>query len=165
MHQKKNECFSISLKKVNEAFGIGRISAKKPDERKEGWNDVEALKTKVPKEYHDLLDVFSTSEANKLPPYRPYDHQINLEGEVQPGYCPLYRMPTEELETVKQYLEDNLKKGFIKASLSPFASPVLFVKKADGSLRFCVNYRKFNVLTKKDRYPLPLIDETLAQLF
>ena len=73
-------------------------------------------------------------------------------------------MSTEELVIVKSYLKENLKKGFIKASSSPFASPVLFVKKADRSLRFCVNYRKLNVLTKKDRYPLPLINETLAQL-
>jgi hypothetical protein len=57
-----------------------------------------------------------------------------------------------------------LHRGFIKASQSPFASPVLFVKKANRSLRFCVDFRRLNNLTRKDRYPLPLIDKTIARL-
>ena len=73
-------------------------------------------------------------------------------------------MSQNKLQQVKKYLEDNLKKGFIKASSAPMASPVLFVKKLNGSLRFCVDYRKLNAITCKDRYPLPLISETLAQL-
>jgi hypothetical protein len=73
-------------------------------------------------------------------------------------------MTTAELETVKQYLVDNLNKGFIEPSQAPFAAPVLFVKKANGSLRFCIDFRKLNQITRKDRYPLPLIDETLARI-
>jgi hypothetical protein len=61
-------------------------------------------------------------------------------------------------------LVKNLDKGFINSSQALFAAPVLFVKKANGSLRFCINYRKLNNLTRKDRYPLLLIDETLARL-
>ena len=59
---------------------------------------------------------------------------------------------------------ENLHKGFIEASQAPFAAPILFVKKHDGSLRFCIDYRKLNSLTRKDQYPLPLIEETLARL-
>ena len=73
-------------------------------------------------------------------------------------------MSVTELEEVKRYLLDNLNKGFIEPSQSPFAAPVLFVKKANGSLRFCIDYRKLNQLTRKDRYPIPLLDETLARL-
>jgi hypothetical protein len=73
-------------------------------------------------------------------------------------------MTTEELLAVKEYLLENLHKGFIVLSSSPFASPVLFVAKPNGSLRFCVDYRKLNSLTKKDQHPLPLIDETLARI-
>jgi hypothetical protein len=62
------------------------------------------------------------------------------------------------------YLYNNLRKGFIIESKVPFASPVLFVRKSDGSLRFCVDYYKLNALTKKNQYPLPLINETLVQL-
>ena len=65
---------------------------------------------------------------------------------------------------MREYLVENLKKGFIKPSDSPYSSLVLFVKKKDGRLRFCIDYRQLNALTKKDRYPLPLITETLDQL-
>jgi hypothetical protein len=63
-----------------------------------------------------------------------------------------------------EYLVENLKKGFIQPMDSPFLSPVLFIKKKDGSLRFYINYRQLNALTKKDRYSLPLITETLNWL-
>ena len=65
---------------------------------------------------------------------------------------------------MQDYLYNNLKKGFIVESKAPFASPVLFVRKSDRSLRFCVDYHKLNALTKKNQYPLSLINETLAQL-
>ena len=73
-------------------------------------------------------------------------------------------MSLAELQTVKQYLLDNLNKGFIVPSQAPYASPVLFVKKPNGSLRFYIDYWKLNAITRKDRYPLPLIDETLARI-
>nr|QSG30228.1 putative reverse transcriptase [Monilinia vaccinii-corymbosi] len=73
-------------------------------------------------------------------------------------------MSLEQLEVVKEYLKDNLAKGFIEPSQALYAAPVLFVKKPNGSLRFCIDFRLLNSLTRKDRYPLPLIDETLARL-
>ena len=73
-------------------------------------------------------------------------------------------MSAEELEVVKKYLVENLNKGFIKLSQALFAAPVLFVKKPDRSLRFYIDYRKLNLLTKKDRYLLPLINKTLARI-
>jgi hypothetical protein len=71
-------------------------------------------------------------------------------------------MTTEELFTVKEYLLENLYKGFIVLSSFSFVSPVFFVAKPNGSLRFCVDYRKLNSLTKKDQHLFPLIDKTLA---
>ena len=59
---------------------------------------------------------------------------------------------------------DNLVKGFIEPSQAPFASPILFAKKPNGGLRFCIDYCKLNNITRKDRYPLPLLDETLARM-
>jgi hypothetical protein len=73
-------------------------------------------------------------------------------------------MSTAELQAVKQYLLDNLSKRFITPSQAPYASPVLFVRKPNSSLRFCIDYRKLNTITRKDRYPLLLIDETLARI-
>ena len=61
-------------------------------------------------------------------------------------------------------MDENLAKGFIRPSSSPAGSPILFVKKKDGSLRLCVDYRDLNEKTIKNRYPLPLIQETLMQL-
>ena len=160
--QKGNECFAISFKEIQDALEVYNAATEPP--QKVVPESIKHLKFLVPPEYHDLIQVFSKKKADKLPPHRKHDHKIILEEETKPGYCPLYRMSTEELQTVKEYLQENLQKGFIQGSSSPFASPVLFVKKKDGSLRFCVDYRKLNAITKKDRYPLPLIDETLAQL-
>jgi hypothetical protein len=70
----------------------------------------------------------------------------------------------KELKIVKKYLEDNLKKDFIIANRSFFASSVMFMKKADESLRFCVDYRKLNQLIKKNKYSLSLIEKTLTHL-
>jgi hypothetical protein len=71
-------------------------------------------------------------------------------------------MLAKELKVVKKYLTKNLDKGFIKPSQAPFVALILFVKKPDSLLRFYINYRKLNLLTKKDRYLLPPINETLA---
>jgi hypothetical protein len=67
-----------------------------------------------------------------------------------------------ELKTVKEYLINNLNKSFIKASQVFYTASMLFVKKPDRSLQFCINFWKLNQITYKDRYPLPLINKTLA---
>jgi hypothetical protein len=119
---------------------------------------------KLPKEYHEFLDVFSKKEADKLPPHRPYDHKIQLKEGVKPPFGPMYDMSRGELLVLREYLEENLGKGFIRASRSPAASPVIFVRKPAGGLRFCVDYRALNGITVKNRYPIPLIRETLDRL-
>jgi hypothetical protein len=120
----------------------------------------------LPEAYQDLADVFSKAASNSLPPRRPYDHKIQLtDGTTDDlSFTPLRHQSADELRAVKQYLIENLHRGFIEASQAPFAAPILFVKKPDGSLRFCIDYRKLNSLTRKDQYPLPLIEETLARL-
>ena len=70
-------------------------------------------------------------------------------------------MKEKELEELIDYLGKNLSRGWIKESDSIVGAPILFVKKKDGSLRLCVDYRGINAVTKKDRYPLPLIGEAL----
>ena len=92
------------------------------------------------------------------------NHKIVLTQENTLSLSPLFCMSMAELRAVKQYLLDNLSKGFISPSQALYASPVLFVRKADGSLRFCIDFQKLNVITCRDQYPLPLIDETLARL-
>lgn len=122
----------------------------------------------IPDEYHGFLGVFSKAESDDLPPHRPQvDHKIELTANAEPedlGYSSLYKLSLEELEAARKYITENLHKGFIEPSDSPWAAPVLFAVKPNGGLRFCVDYRKLNAVTKKDRYPLPLIDETLARI-
>ena len=121
-------------------------------------------KSVVPQEYHDFLDVFSKIDSDTFFPHRKYDHKIHLEEEQKPGHTPLYKMSPEKLDIVKRYLDSHLAKGFIQASSASYFSPVFFVKKPGGGIRFCIDYRRLNAITKKDRYPIPLIEETLAQL-
>ncbi len=118
----------------------------------------------LPEEYHEFLDVFSRQLADSLPPHQLYDHHIRLKPEAQPSFGPLYGMSRDELLVLKKYLEDNLIKGFIRASSSPAISSVLFVRKPSGGLRFCVDYRDLNAITVKNRYLLPLIKETLNRM-
>ena len=118
-------------------------------------------KTLLPSEFHDFLDVFSRQAADRLPPHRSYDHHIELQPGKEHGYGPLYSMSRDELKVLKKYLDDNLRKGFIRPSSSPYSSPVIFARKPSGGLRLCVDYRGLNAITVKNRYPLPLIQETL----
>ena len=120
--------------------------------------------TVLPPEYHDFLDVFSQTQADKLPPHRKADHKIELMPGKEPPYGPLYSMSQDELKVLKKFLDENLEKGFIRPSNSPAASPVLFARKPSGGLRLCVDYRALNAITVKNRYPLPLIQETLARI-
>ncbi|SOV07075.1 uncharacterized protein UDID_18713 [Ustilago sp. UG-2017a] len=101
----------------------------------------------IPQEYHQYLDVFSRVKADKLPPHRTYDHQIPLEEGKSPPFGPIYSLSEHELKTLREYLEENLAKGFISPSDSPAASPILFIKKKDGSLCLCVDYRGLNQIT------------------
>jgi len=153
--------FSTSL------YEIDRLIEEKQEEIstvEEDETNEQLVARLLPEEYQDLRKAFSKIESDTLAPHRTYDHRIELEAENTLGYSPLRQHSLEELLAAKKYIEENLHKGFIEPSQAPFASPILFARKGDGSLRFCVDYRKLNALTRKDRYPLPLIDETLARL-
>ena len=121
-------------------------------------------KTLLPPEFHEFLDVFSRQAADTLPPHRPYDHRIDLHPGKEHGYGPLYSMSRDELKVLKKYLDDHLRKGFIRPSSSPYSSPVIFARKPSGGLRLCVDYRGLNAITVKNRYPLPLVQETLQAI-
>jgi hypothetical protein len=82
----------------------------------------------------------------------------------KPLFGPLYSLSCPELEELKCWLDENLSKGFIHTSSSPATAPILFIKKADGSLQLVINYRGINDGTIKDRYPLPLLQDTLMNL-
>ncbi|KAL4028439.1 hypothetical protein IC575_011636 [Cucumis melo] len=111
----------------------------------------------------DYPDVFP-EELPGLPPHREIEFAIELE----PGTVPIsrapYRMAPAELKELKVQLQELLDKGFIRPSVSPLGTPVLFVKKKDGLMHLFIDYRELNKVTVKNRYPLPRIDDLFDQL-
>ncbi|KAL0347942.1 UNVERIFIED_CONTAM: Transposon Ty3-G Gag-Pol polyprotein [Sesamum angustifolium] len=111
----------------------------------------------------EFPDVFP-DELPGLPPHREVDFEI----ETIPGAAPIsiapYRMAPSGLKELKKQLEELLDKGFIRPSISPWGALVLFVKKKNGSMRLCVDYRQLNRITIKNKYPLPRIDDLLDRL-
>ena len=96
------------------------------------------------------------------------DREIEFTVDIMSGTQPIsktpYRMAPAELRELKLQLQELLDKGFIRPSTSPWGAPVLFVKKKDGTLRLCIDYRGLNKVTIKNKYPLPRIDDLLDQL-
>ena len=119
---------------------------------------------RIPTKYQAFTEVFSKKKVNELPAHGTHDHAINLEGTGDPPFGPLYNLSGNKLKVLWDYLADNLVKGFIRALTSPSGAPILFVKKKDGTLRLCVDYQGLNHLTRKNCYPLPLINEALNRL-
>ncbi len=118
----------------------------------------------VPEEYHDLRAVFSRSQAGSLPPHRPYDCSIDLVPGSTPPRVRLYSLSAPEREALERYLADSLAAGTIVPSTSPAGAGFFFVKKKDGSLRPCIDYRGLNEMTIKNRYPLPLMSSAFEIL-
>ena len=118
----------------------------------------------VPKQYRDFADVFDKAILDQLPPHRSYDCAIELEPGKQPPFGPIYPLSEPEAVALREFLDENLSKGFISKSSSPAGAPVLFVRKKDGGLRMCVDYRGLNAVTIRNRYPLPLINQLLDRL-
>ena len=111
----------------------------------------------------EFPDVFP-DDIPGLPLEREVEFTIDLIPGTEPISIPPYRMAPAELRELKAQLEELLSKGFIRPSISSWGAPVLFMKKKDGSLRLCINYRQLNRVTICNHYPLPRIDELFDQL-
>ena len=116
--------------------------------------------TRVVCEYEDVFP----NKLPRLPPHRDIDFVI----ELQPGTSPIsmtpHTMAPIELQEFKVQLQELLDKGFIRPSTSPWGAPVLFAKKKDKTLQLCIDYRQLNMVTIKNRYPLPRINDLFDQL-
>lgn len=112
---------------------------------------------------NEFTDVFP-EELPGLPPSREVEFEINLIPGAEPISKAPYRMAPAELKELKEQLQELLDRKFIRPSVSPWGAPVLFVKKKDGSMRLCIDYREINKITVKNKYPLPRIDDLFDQL-
>src|SRR6202012_5613616 len=122
-------------------------------------------KVEIPKEYQKHWKVFSEEEAHRFPPSRPWDHAIKLkEGAPKAIDCKIIPTTAEEDEVLQKFLKEQLEKGYIWKSKSPYALAFFFIKKKDGKLRPIQDYQKLNEYTIKNKYPLPLIPELIAKV-
>ena len=128
-------------------------------------NEEQDLKDTVPREYHHLLDVFEKGEKAIVPPHRPgIDLGIDLEEGKTVRIKKIYALSYDQLQELHRYIKQNEHCRWIRRVKSGRALPIMFVKKNDGKLRLCADYRALNKVTKTDPHPLPLISEALDRL-
>ena len=118
----------------------------------------------LPNSLRNYLDIFSAANTKKLAPY----HDINIAIKLLLGKEPLYRLIYPLLQTklaaLRDFLEENLAKGFIRESKSPIGTPILFIPKKDRSLRLYIDYRGLNTIIVKNYYLLPLVTEIIDRV-
>ena len=130
-----------------------------------GELDRDYWSSKVPAHLHKFGDVFSKKASERMPTRKPYDHPIELvPGATLPKPAKLYPMTPQERNSLDEWIDQELAKGYIRLSKSPTAAPVFFVKKKDGTLRLVQDYRALNAVTKKDKFPLPRIPDLIDRL-
>ncbi|XP_048527388.1 uncharacterized protein LOC125506673 [Triticum urartu] len=126
--------------------------------------------TKIPPSVQSVLtdfaDVFADvfAEPKGLPPHRRYDHAITLVDDARPANSRPYRYSPLQKDEIERQVREMLELGVIEHSMSPFAAPVLLVKKKDSTWRFCIDYCRLNDATVKNKFPPPIVDELLDEL-
>lgn len=117
-------------------------------------------------EIQSLLDSYADifQAPTSLPPQRPFDHHIQLLPGATPVNIRPYRYSPRQKDEIEKQLVEMLQNGIIKHSESPYASPVLLVRKKDGSWRFCIDYRHLNAQTVKNKHPMPIVEELIDEL-
>jgi hypothetical protein len=113
----------------------------------------------IPKEYRVYDKLFKETLETGLPEHSQWDHEISIIDEGEPAFHKLYNLTGPQLQTLREYIDDMLAKGYIRLSTSSAGYPVMFVPKKNSKLRLVVDYRQLNKITRKDRTPLPLITE------
>ena len=124
---------------------------------------IDQLKHKVLKKFHRYIDFWNSRLANKLSSHKDWNHRIDLQSNAKSSTKKVYKLSREQIAIVKKYIDDMLRKDFIKFSTSFYATSMLIVKKLDENFRVCVNYKAFNALTIKNRNAFSLIKDILAR--
>jgi hypothetical protein len=140
---------------TGQAFEVMQITAAE---------NLQGLAERLPTQYRDFVRIFGKEAQAALPAHGPQDMTIELEPGKQPPSGKLYPLSPDELELLKEYLDEMLKNGKIRPSKSSAGAPIFFAKQANGKLRIVVDYRGLNAMTIKDKYPLPLMTTLMEQV-
>lgn len=145
---------------ISELFTIQKID---PAVIGDNWNDRTInLEPEMSTLLHTYKEIFQIPKG--LPPERELTHEILLKEGAQPVKVRPYRYPHSQKQQIEKLVQDMLEEGIIQPSLSPFSSPIILVKKKDGTWRCCTDYRALNAITIKDSFPMPTVDELLDEL-
>lgn len=134
-------------------------------EDKERNEEVDAVV--LPKEVQEIVETFQDvfEFPQGLPPKRVVDHQIVLKEGTEAVNVRPYKYAHMQKAEIEKLIQEMLTSGIVRPSNRPFSSPVLLVKKKDGGWRFCVDYRALNQVTIPDKFPIPVIEELLDELY
>ncbi len=168
-HSKKNkiEVFALFIRNINKEITYNTqcdLNALNVSSINETAQNLKDIKAKLLSIYHEFLNVFDWAQLNKLSSHRFYDHKIELINDSMLFYCWVYWMFSVKLLKVKKYLNENLLKRFITFSQTFYSFLILFILKANEDLQFCMNYQKLNVIFKRNKYSLSLIDEIIDKI-
>jgi len=140
-------------------------------DEKEDWGreeemeaDYRKVEEMVPKRFHKWLKVFGKVESERMPVRKVWDHATDLNDNFKASKARVYPLSRNEKEEVQKFVDEHLKKGYIRPSKSPQTSPVFFVGKKDGGKCMVMDYRKLNKQTVKNNYPLPLITDLVDSM-
>ena len=149
---------NIELQMARQSASVELAAAAAQDKPKKPLEEL------VPEYLLPYRQVFDDRASERMPPTRPYDHAIELLPDFKPRDCKVYPLSTDEHKALEEFIAENLRKGYIRESSSPMASPFFFVKKKDGKLRPVQDYRRLNEGTVKNVYPLPLISSLIERI-
>ena len=126
--------------------------------------DHRKLKEMVPKRFHKWLKVFGKIELERIPVRKVWDHAIDLQDNFRASKARVYPLLRNEKEEVQKFVDEHLKKGYIRPFKSPQTSPVFFVGKKNRGKHMVMDYRRLNKQTIKNNYPLPLITDLVDSM-
>ena len=156
----EKEIAIISSTKTRQDRAVDRTDTNQPPDHEVTVKEKNSATPDIPEQYKSYEELFRDDKtATALPQHKPWDHEIKLQEGKTPTFGPIYGLSERELKVLREYIDENLKKGFIRRSESPAGHPILFVPKKDSSDRLCVDYQKLNNITIKNRYPLPNISK------
>jgi len=140
-------------------------------DKKEDWGreeeielDHRKVEAMVPRRFHKWLKVFKKVESERMPTRKIWDHAIDLKEEFKASKVRVYPLSRNEREEVQQFIQDHLRKGYIRSSKSPQTSPVFFVGKKNGGKCMVMDYHRLNKQMVKNNYPLPLITDLVDSM-